>query len=48
MIAQILIADDDAEIRSMLKDFLEARGHRVLDALYALILELLPKDGAAP
>ena len=32
MIAQILIADDDEEIRALLRDFLETRGHRVLEA----------------
>ncbi|MBI5242159.1 MAG: response regulator [Elusimicrobia bacterium] len=32
MIAQILIADDNDELRGMLKEFLEMRGHRVLEA----------------
>lgn len=30
MIAEILIADDDAGVRNMLKDFLESRNHRVI------------------
>ena len=32
MIAQILIADDNEEIRSLLRDFLTAKGHRILEA----------------
>jgi CheY-like chemotaxis protein len=32
VIAQILVADDNDEVRSLLKDFLESRGHRVLEA----------------
>ena len=32
MIAQILVADDNEDIRALLKDFLESRGHRVLEA----------------
>lgn len=30
MIAQILIADDNADITEMLKDYLEARNHRII------------------
>lgn len=33
MIAQILVADDNEEIRAMLRDFLEAKGHRILEAV---------------
>ena len=32
MIAQILVADDDAGVRSMIRDFLLSRHHRVLEA----------------
>ena len=32
MLAQILIADDNAEIRKLLKEFLESKHHKVLEA----------------
>jgi len=32
MIAQILVADDDLDVREMLRDFLETQGHQVLEA----------------
>ncbi|MFH1726684.1 MAG: response regulator [Elusimicrobiota bacterium] len=32
MIAQILVADDNKDIREMLRDFLESQHHRVLEA----------------